>query len=130
MVGSLSGIMKEVTVVKEVIRDWNQKNAERSGKVFLNVDWATKTEDAQKIDVVIGIVGNWIENTELVEACIKEGKQVILFFNAYQDPGNTISSELETVKAFWGRIQNQCHCLEYRSTAYLKTLMKEILNTL
>lgn len=34
VVGSLSGIMEEVKVAKEVIRNWNQENAERGGKVF------------------------------------------------------------------------------------------------
>ena len=37
MVGSLSGTMEEVYVAKEVIRKWNQENAEREGTLFLLV---------------------------------------------------------------------------------------------
>ena len=130
MVGSLSGIMEEVTVAKDVIREWNQQNAERNGKMLLNVDWATKVKDFQKIDVVIGIVGNWIENTELIDACITEGKQVMLFFNSFQDPKNTIASEHDVVKAFRGRVQGMCNCVDFRNTTELKQLLKTEINTI
>ena len=39
MVGSLSGAMEEVYVAKETIRKWNQQNAERTGKVFVPIEW-------------------------------------------------------------------------------------------
>lgn len=45
------------------------------------------------VDVVLSMVGNWIDNTAFTEDCIKDGKQVVLFFNTYHDPKNTISSE-------------------------------------
>lgn len=31
----LSGIMEEIFVAQEVIKTWNQKNAEQAGKLFL-----------------------------------------------------------------------------------------------
>ena len=130
MVRSLSGIMEEVTVANDVIREWNQQNAERNGKVFLNVDWATKAEDVQKVDVVICIVGNWIENTEFVEECIKSDKRVILFFDAFQDPKNTIESEYNKVVSFKERVQGRCQCLEYRGSVELKKMMEKELNTI
>ena len=34
MIGSLSGTMEEVFAVKEVVRKYNQDNAESSGKLF------------------------------------------------------------------------------------------------
>lgn len=125
MVGSLSGITEEVTVVREVIRNWNQENVERDGKLFMNMDWNEKIDDVQKIDVVIGLVDNWIEKTELVEACIKSGKRVILFFNAFADPGNTIESEHQAVAAFRKRMQSHCRCLEFRGSAQLKQRVVE-----
>ena len=119
--------MEEVPVVKEVIRNWNQENAEREGKMFLNLDWSAKVNDVQKIDVLIGIVGNWIEDTELVEACIKERKQVMLFFNSFQNPGNTIASEHDRVMAFREKIQKDCRCIVFSSTSELKRLLEESL---
>ena len=128
MVGSLSGIMEEVTVAKDVIREWNQQNSERNGKVFLNVDWNSKIEAIQKVDVVIGLIGNWIENTEFVEECIKEGKRVILLFNAFQDPENTIDSEYDKVVSFKECVLGRCHCKLFRGTADFKQLLEKQLN--
>ena len=128
MVSSLSGIMEEVTASKEALRIWNLENAERKGKVFLNVEGNVKPEDAKNVDVVIGIVDNWIENAVFVERCISEGKQVLLLFNAYQDPENTIASEYGNVNAFRDKVQGQCHCTTYKGTAQLKQLVEEEIN--
>lgn len=125
MVGSLSGAMEEVFAAKEVIQKWNQQNAEREGKVFLCCEWSTKPQDLQKVDVVIGIVGNWIEDTGFIEDCFESGKRVILFFNAFADPGNTIESEHQAVVAFRERVQSHFRCLEYRGNAELKQRVEE-----
>lgn len=45
MVGSLSGTMEEVFAANDVIRKWNQQNAEQSGKLFLPVEWKAKPEE-------------------------------------------------------------------------------------
>lgn len=108
MVGSLSGTMEEVYVAKEVIRKWNQENAEREGKLFLLVD--SPMED---VDVLIGIVGNWIDKPESVLQMVEAGKKVMLFFNAFQDPKNTILSEMEKKEKFKERMQSKCYCAEY-----------------
>lgn len=115
MVGSLSGTMEEVLAAKETIRKWNMENADRIGKMYLSIDCSAKSEAIQDVDVVIGIVGNWIENTDLIEDCIKNGKQVMLFFNAFQDPNNTMPSEHKTVMAFRRKMQHCCSCAEYNS---------------
>ena len=130
MVGSLSGIMEEVKVAKEVIRNWNQENAEREGKVFLNMDWNEKTVDVQKIDVVIGIVGSWIEKTDFVEECLEDNILVILLFNAYQDPENTIASERDEVKAFKDHSKKRCQCVNFIGVTDLKELIERKLETL
>ena len=67
MVGSLSGAMEEVYVAKETIRKWNQQNAERTGKVFMPIEWGTTPEALQNVDVVGGIIGNWIDDAKFVE---------------------------------------------------------------
>ena len=113
MVGSLSGAMEEVYVAKETIRKWNLQNAERTGKVFMPIEWSSAPEVIPNVDVVVGIINNWIENTEPIEDGIVARKQVLLFFNGVQDPTNTISGEKDEVEAFRTRSQTQCSCLDY-----------------
>ncbi len=120
MVGSLSGTMEEVYVAKEVIRKWNQEHAEREGKLFLLVD--SPVED---VDVLIGIVGNWIDKPESVLQMVEVGKKVMLFFNAFQDPNNTISTEQEEMIAFKERMQGRCYCGEYNGSDKLGRLVAD-----
>lgn len=79
MIGSLSGAMEEVHLAKEIIRKWNQDNAEGEERQFMPVEWSTKTEGLNRADIVIGIIGNWIDNTAVVEECAQMGKKVIFF---------------------------------------------------
>ncbi len=130
MVGSLSGAMEEVYLAKETIRKWNQQNAERTGKLYLLVDWTSKEEDIQYVDVVIGVVDNWIENIGLIESCVEKGKHVLLFFSAFQDTTNTIQSEFEEVKSFSKRFQTKCFTAHYNGGAELRTLLIEKLDVL
>ena len=125
MIGSLSGTMEEVFTAKEVVRKYNQDNADSSGKLFLPVEWSMKPEDFQKVDVVIGIVGNWIDKTDFIEERIKAKKQVLLFFNAFQDPKNTNQSEHDEVKAFRERMQTLCYCSDYVGGLELSRLLNK-----
>lgn len=125
MVGSLSGTMEEVYVAKEVIRKWNQENAEREGKLFLLVD--SQMED---VDVLIGIVGNWIDKPESVLQMVEAGKKVMLFFNAFQDPKNTIPSEREEVITFKEQMKDHCLCIEYGRKVELEKKIEEQLISL
>ncbi len=95
----LSGIMDETHLAQEVIRKWNQENAQNDGKLFLQIPEASTPGEA---DVIIGIVGNYIDNAkaDVIEASVKVGKKVSLFFSEYQDPENTIPAELKDVEAF------------------------------
>lgn len=130
MIGSLSGTMEEVFTAKEVVRKYNQDNAESSGKLFLPVEWTMKQEDLQKVDVVIGIVGNWIDKPDFIEDCVKVGKKVLLFFNAFQDPKNTIQSEHDEVKAFRKRIRDNSFCTDYSGGTQLRHLLEGHLQNL
>ena len=121
MVGSLSGTMEEVYVAKDVIRKWNQENAERTGKLFMPVE-------CQEVDVMIGIVGNMVEKTDAVLKMIEAGKKVMLFFNAFQDPKNTIPTEREEMMAFKEKMQGKCLCAEYNGNVELGELLKENLS--
>lgn len=107
---SLSGIMEEVYTAQEVIRNWNQENAERTGKLFLSVAEDATASDA---NVVIGIVGNYIEKADIIEGAVKAGKKVLLFFSKYKDPENTIPAEEKAVQAFKNEMESKCICSEY-----------------
>lgn len=130
MVGSLSGAMEQVYAAKEVVRKWNQLNAEQSGILFLLVEWTTNLEDLKKPDVVVGRVGNYIKNQDIIEECVKAGKKVLLFFNAYQNPKNTIQSEYDDVKAFKSLVQDCCNCSDYGGPLEINQLLYEQLKVL
>ena len=113
MVGSLSGAMEEVYLAKETIRKWNQQNAERTGKVFMPIEWGSTQEAIQNTDIVIGIIGNWIENSKFVEDCVEADKQVMLFFDTYHDANNAILSEVQAVEIFKKNMASLCKCFDY-----------------
>ena len=125
MVGSLGGAMEEVYLAKETIRKWNQQNAERTGKLFMLVDWVAKEEEIHHVDVVIGIVDNWIENTGFIESCVEKGKQVMPFFTNHQDPGNTKCSELLEVRDFHNKMLDCCICAEFTNASELGLFLSE-----
>ena len=130
MVGSLSGAMEEAYLAKETIRKWNQQNAERTGKLFMLVDWIAKEEEILHVDVVIGLIDNWIENTGLIESCVEKGKHVLLLFSAVQDTTNTIRSEFEGVLSFRERLQNKSFTAHFNGGTELSSLLNEQLDLL
>ena len=130
MVGSLSGAMEEVYLAKETIRKWNQQNAERTGKLFMLIEWTAKEEGIQLVDVVIGIVDNWIENTGFMESGVEKGKQVLLLFNACQDTTNTIRSEFEGVLSFRERLQTKSFTAHFNGGTELSSLLNDQLDLL
>ena len=129
MVGSLSGAMEEVHVAKETIRKWNQQNAERSGKVFMPIDWETNSEAILKTDIVVGIIDNWLDNPRFIQGCVDAGKQVMLFFNAVQDATNTLSCEQESVNCLKDGMKDRCCIVEYKGTAEFSSLLDDRLTS-
>ena len=81
-------------------------------------------------DVVIVIVGNYIEKAEVIEEAVKAGKKVILFFSKYQDPENTIPSEEKSVEEFKEKMSKQCCCVEYNGMADFKVALVECANVI
>lgn len=119
---SLSGIMAEVYAAKEAVQQWNQQHAESAGKLFLPV------EDAQTADVIVAVVSGWLDSTALIEQSLDAGKTVLLFFNAYSDPTNTIACEQAVVNEYKSQMQQRCYCEEYNSPAELTSQLEEQLN--
>ena len=130
MVGSLSGAMEEVYVAKETIRKWNLENSEREGKLFLPVELSSKPEDFSHVDFLICIIGNRIENAVIVEYCLSQGKDVLLFFNAYCDPKNTIPSEEALVGQFRNVMQGRCPWEVYDGIGDLCRMLNDRLSAL
>ena len=119
---SLSGMVEEIYAAKEQVRKWNSSNAQATGKLFLPVD------DAQAADVFVGIIGNRLEKTTLVDDALRSGKRVLLFFNAYYDPKNTIATEAQAVAAFRAVAGARCFCAEYNGVPQLSVLLCEQLD--
>lgn len=128
MVGSLSGIMEDEYVVKDVIRRFNKQNAQVSGRMLLPAELTTNPAALAHVDMVIALVGNWVGDLRVIDHSLAAGKRVILLFNAYTDPGNTITSEHQATFAFRERIQSHCLCLEYRDLAELEQRVEEVIN--
>ena len=119
---TLSGIMEGVYVAKETIRIWNQNYAGSTGKLFLPV------EDIQNAEIIVGIVGNWVEHTTLIDDSLKAGKKVLLFFNEYQDPNNTIDVEYKAVADYKRAKQLICPCASYIGAPELSRMLEASLN--
>ena len=123
MVGSLSGAVEEVYIAKEIIRKWNQQNAECTGKVFMPIEWSSEPAIIQNVDVVVGIIDNWLDNPKIIENSIEACKKVMLFFKAINNPANTIFGELEEVQSFKKRNDFQCFWADYYQLTDLCTLL-------
>ena len=125
MVGSLSGAVEEVYIAKEIIRKWNQQNAERTGRLFMPIEWASGLEVIQNVDVIVGIIDNWLDDPKLVEESIEVGKRVMLLFNAVNDPINSMQSELESVRSLWKKCHTRCYCVSYSDMKELESLLSK-----
>ena len=125
----LSGMMDETHLAQEVIRKWNQENAQNEGKLFLRIPEASTPGEA---DVIIGIVGNYIDNAkvDVIEARVKAGKKVLLFFSEYQNPENTIPAEGEVVKAFWQKMESECPCLSFNGSSCFERVFNKSIETI
>lgn len=118
----LSGLMDEMYVAYEVIRNWNYDNASQKGKLFFPLaDNATIGET----DCVIGIVGNYIDKAEVVGASITAGKKVLLFFSKYQDPKNSLPSDGKAVVEFRKQMGLKCTCCDFNGMKNFEKSLEE-----
>lgn len=115
---SLSGIMDETYAAKEAINQWNQANASHEGKLFMF------TDDPKKADLLFGIVGNRVENAKLIDESLRAGIQVMLLFNSYADPKNTIASEQTVVTDYMNQMQQRCFCAKFSGVGELKEILE------
>lgn len=47
---------------------------------------------------------------DIIEASVKAGKKVLLFFSKYQDPENTIPVESVATQEFRRKMEAKCYC--------------------
>ena len=130
MVGSLSGTMEEVYVAKEAIRLWNLENAEREGRLYLPVEWSSRFEYLFQVDMLICIVGDWVEKTDVIEDSLRKGKDVLLLFNAFHNPDNTILSEQIVVEQLQSVMETRCSCEMYNGMEDLRCILNKRLSKL
>ena len=125
----LSGMMDETHLAQETIRKWNQENAQSEGKLFLQIPEASTPGEA---DVIIGIVGNYIDNAkaDVIEASVKAGKKVLLFFSEFQDPENTIPAEGAVVVDFRKIMEAECSCLSFNGRSSFERVFNKSIETI
>lgn len=120
MIGSLSGAMEEVYVAKEIIRKWNQIYSEREKVVFLQED---KDCVKDNIDLIIGIIGNYIKGCDRIEDYAQSGTRVILLFQQFHSPENTIPNEINDLRSFKNRIEPFSSCYEFNGNSELESVL-------
>lgn len=76
-------------------------------------------DEPQSAVFLVGVIDNRIENKELIIESLNAGKQIMLLFNAFTDPNNTISNEQAAVEASHRQMQQHCYCAELSRVAQL-----------
>ena len=128
MVGCPGDSMEELLVAKKVIAQWNEQNAEREGKLLYPIEWDASECNLHDVDIVIGIIGTRIVETELIEKSIKAGKHVILFFRTFNDDRSYLSLDLENLDAFKKRVSDKAECIKYDSYSTFDNAFIKVLN--
>ena len=101
----------------KVLEDWNANQGEAKGNVFIPVKPVDNRSLLPEVDLLIGIVGSFIQDQELFKAQVEAGKIVLLFFNAVHSANNSMKSEVQDVAAFKEQMEPLCFCLNYDSSA-------------
>ena len=130
MVGCPGDSMEELLVAKKVIAQCNEQNAEREGKLLYPIEWDASECNLQDLDIVIGIIGTRIVDTELIEKSIGAGKHVILFFRTFNDDRSYLSLDLENLEAFKKRVSDKAECIKYDSYSTFDSVFVKVLNNI
>ena len=128
MIGCPGDSMEELLVAKKVIAQWNEQNGEREGKLLYPIEWDASECNLQDVDIVIGIIGTRIVDTELVEKCIEGGKHVILLFRKFNDDRSYLSQDLENLEAFKKNVTDKAECIKYDSYSTFESVFIRVLN--
>ena len=130
MIGCPGDSMEELLVAKKVIAQWNEQNAEREGKLLYPIEWDASECNLHDVDIVIGIIGTRIVDTELIEKSIEVGKHVILFFRTFNDDRSYLLLDLENLEAFKKKIADKAECVKYDSYSTFDSVFVKVLNNI
>ena len=101
----------------KVLEDWNANQGETKGKVFIPVKSVDDQSFLPEVDVLIGIVGSFIQDQDFFKAYVGAGKKVLLFFNAVHNDCNSMKSAVQEVEEFKEQMGPLCTCLSYSGSA-------------
>lgn len=117
LVKSAGNTHEDCFTALKVLEDWNANQGEATGKVFIPVKPADDRCLTAEVDILIGIVGSYIQDQEFFKANVEEGKIVLLFFNAVHNDCNSMKSEVQEVAEFKEQMGPLCTCLSYSDSA-------------
>lgn len=117
LVKSAGNTHEDCYTALKVLEDWNANQGEAKGKVFIPVKPADGQCLLPEVDVLIGIVGSYIQDKEFFKANVEAGKKVLLFYNTVHDDCNSMKSEIQEVAAFKEQMESLCTCLSYSGSA-------------
>lgn len=130
MIGCPGDSMEELLVARKAITQWNEQNAEIEGKLLYPIEWYVSESNLRDVDIVIGIIGSRIVNTELIEKSIEAGKHVMLFFRTFNDDRLYLSHDLENLEAFKKIVVDKAECINYDSYSTFESVFIRVLNTI
>ena len=113
LVKSAGNTHEDCYAALKVLEDWNASQGEVKGKVFVPVKAADDRCLVPKVDILIGIVGAYIQDQDFFKAQVEAGKKVLLFFKAVHSDNNSMKSEVQEVAAFKEQMEPLCTCLSY-----------------
>ena len=120
---SLGAILEEEYLAKLTIDKWNEAHSESCGKIFLQVPG----NSTASTDINVVIIDSYID-IAAVDKVIKIGKPVVLLFNKYHDPKNTLQSELEMIESYREVVKDRCICYDFENKSDFSNALIKVLN--
>jgi hypothetical protein len=124
LVKSAGNTHEDCYTALKVLEDWNANQGEATGKVFIPVKPVDDQCLMPEVDVLIGIVGSYIQDQEFFKANVEARKTVLLFFNIIHSDESSMKSEVREVAEFKEEMEQLCTCLSYcGSSEFADTLV-------
>ena len=116
-------VLEEEHIAREVIARWNVEEGEKHGVVYLAMP---NNYRGVIPDIYIFVIDNFVDEKK-VEAAIRTGAKVMLFFRSHHDEKNTIESEVKRANAFREKVQYKCARIDYNNNiAFEETLRTKL----
>ena len=123
MIPSSGVALEEEHIAREVVARWNIEEGEKHGVVFLTIP---NNYRGITPDIYIFAIDNYVDEQK-VEAAIRTGAKVLLFFRSHHDEKNTIEGELKSIKELRAKEQGRFVCVDYSSSSdFAESLLVEL----